>query len=72
MVVEMKNAAQRDSRAQKPGLRCPACFLVQGFTVKDFTCTLTVGALASLSAPLIHPPGCSQPVCASSARRLKN
>jgi hypothetical protein len=40
-VVDMKHADQRDSGVRKPGLRCPACFLVQDFTVKNFTCTLT-------------------------------
>jgi hypothetical protein len=37
----MKNAARRDSAVRKSGLRCPACLLVQDFTVKNFTCTLT-------------------------------
>ena len=40
-MVEMKNADRRDSVVRKSGLRCPACLLVQDFTVKDFICTLT-------------------------------
>ncbi len=37
----MKNTDRRNSAVRKSGFRCPACLLVQDFTVKGFACTLT-------------------------------
>jgi hypothetical protein len=60
-VVEMKNAARRDSAVRKSGLRCPACLLVEDFTMKTLLARSLV-ARASLSAS-IHLPGRSWRAC---------
>jgi hypothetical protein len=42
VVVESKNAYRHETAPQRLNpLRCPACYMIQGCTLRDFSCTLT-------------------------------